>query len=88
MPHRGIFILSGGSWIGQSAIGTHDQYADEQLATMQKRICLIEFLRLWLVIVYQGTQLPQPPFASAMLWVAGHPMQSSVGEGVSPVALA
>ena len=46
------------SWIGQSAIGTHDQYADEQLATMQKRICLIEFLRLWLVTVYQGTAAP------------------------------
>lgn len=29
-------------------------YADEQLANLQKRICLIEFLRLDLVIVYQG----------------------------------
>ena len=34
--------------------GTHDQYADEQLANPQKRICLIEFLHLGLVIVYQG----------------------------------
>ena len=34
--------------------GTHDQYADEQLANLQKRIWLIEFLRLGLVIVYQG----------------------------------
>jgi hypothetical protein len=42
------------SWIGQSNAVAHDQYADEQLATMQKRIFLIEFLRLWLVIVYQG----------------------------------
>ena len=40
--------------IGQSADGTHDQYADEQLATVQKRIFLIEFLPLRLVIVYQG----------------------------------
>jgi len=30
------------------------QYAEEQLVTVQKRIFLIEFLRLWLVIVYQG----------------------------------
>ena len=34
--------------------GTHDQYADEQLANPQKRIWLIEFLHLGLVIVYQG----------------------------------
>ena len=32
----------------------HDQYADKQLANPQKRICLIEFLHLGLVIVYQG----------------------------------
>ena len=32
----------------------HGQYADEQLQNMQKRICLIEFLRLCFVIVYQG----------------------------------
>ena len=38
--------------MGQSA--AHDQYADEQLQNMQKRICLIEFLRLCFVIVYQG----------------------------------
>ena len=34
------------------------QYADEQLATVQKRICLIEFLRLRLIIVYQGAPTP------------------------------
>jgi len=28
-------------------------------------------------------QIVQPPFASAMLWVAGHPMQSGYREGVS-----
>ena len=32
----------------------HGQYADEQLQNMQKRIYLIEFLRLCFVIVYQG----------------------------------
>ena len=36
------------------AQGVHDQFADEQLANLQKRICLIEFLRLGLVIVYQA----------------------------------
>ena len=35
------------------AIAQH-QYADEQLANLQKRICLIEFLHLGLIIVYQG----------------------------------
>ncbi len=38
--------------MGQSA--AHDQYADEQLQNMQKRIFFIEFLRLCFVIVYQG----------------------------------
>ena len=32
----------------------HDQYADEQLANPQKRIYLIEFLHLGLIIVHQG----------------------------------
>ena len=36
------------------ACAAHGQYADEQLQNMQKRICLIEFLRLCFVIVYQG----------------------------------
>ena len=31
----------------------HDQSADEQLTNLQKRIFLIEFLRLGLFIVYQ-----------------------------------
>lgn len=34
------------------------EYADKQLATVQKRIWLIEFLRLRLVIVYQGAPTP------------------------------
>ena len=34
--------------------GAHDQYADEQLANLQKRIWLIEFLHLGLVIGCQG----------------------------------
>ena len=32
------------------------QYANKQLATVQKRIFLIEFLRLLLVIVYQDSK--------------------------------
>jgi hypothetical protein len=35
------------------ACAAHDQYADEQLQNMQKRIFFIEFLRLCFVIVYQ-----------------------------------
>ena len=42
--------------IGQSNEVAHDQYADEQLANLQKRIYLIEFLRLGLIIVYQGQE--------------------------------
>ena len=33
-------------------------YADEQLANLQKRIYVIEFLRLDLIIVYQGAPTP------------------------------
>ncbi len=40
--------------IGQSNEVAHDQYADEQLANPQKRIYLIEFLHLGLIIVHQG----------------------------------
>ena len=40
--------------MGQSNDVAHGQYADEQLANLQKRIFLIEFLRLDLIIVYQG----------------------------------
>ena len=40
--------------------GAHDQYADEQLANLQKRIWLIEFLRLGLIIGCQGAMLGLP----------------------------
>ena len=43
------------SWA--SPTGTHGDYADEQLANLQKRICLIEFLRLGLIIGCQGAKL-------------------------------
>ena len=33
------------------------QSANKQLATVQKRICVIEFLRLRLIIVYQDSKL-------------------------------
>ena len=39
------------------------QSANKQLATVQKRICVIEFLRLRLIIVYQDSEinLKNPP---------------------------
>ena len=40
--------------------GTHGEYADKQLANLQKRIWLIEFLRLGLVIGCQGAKLGLP----------------------------
>ena len=46
------------SWA--SPTGTHGEYADEQLANLQKRIWLIEFLRLGLIIGCQGTILGLP----------------------------
>ena len=45
-------LIFGRARIGQSVNGTHDQYADEQLATAQKRIFLIEFLSCgWLLFI-------------------------------------
>ena len=41
-------------FVGDSQQDMHGEYADEQLANLQKRICLIEFLYLDLIIVYQG----------------------------------
>ena len=46
------------SWV--SPTGTHGEYADEQLANLQKRIWLIEFLRLGLIIGWQGAMLGLP----------------------------
>ncbi len=46
------------SWV--SPAGTHGEYADKQLANLQKRICLIEYLRLGLVNVCQGAKLGLP----------------------------
>ena len=42
--------------------GAHNQHADEQLANLQKRIYLIEFLHLGLIIGCQGAMLPLPYF--------------------------
>jgi hypothetical protein len=46
--------------MGQSTVGAHDQYAGEQLQNLQKRICLIEFLRLGFVVVCQGGESSPP----------------------------
>ena len=43
-------------FVGDSQQDTHGEYADEQLANPQKRICLIEFLHLGLIIVCQGSE--------------------------------
>lgn len=47
-------------FVGASQQDMHGEYADKQLANLQKRIFLIEFLHLGLVIVYQGIY-PLPP---------------------------
>ena len=45
-------LIFGRARIGQSNAVAHDQYADEQLATAQKRIFLIEFLPSgWLLFI-------------------------------------
>ena len=41
--------------------------ADEQLANLQKRICLIEFLRLGLIIGCQGAMLALPKIQTDLL---------------------
>ena len=41
-------------FVGDSPQDMHGENADEQLANPQKRICLIEFLHLGLIIVCQG----------------------------------
>jgi hypothetical protein len=54
------------SWA--SPTGTHGEYADEQLANLQKRIWLIEFLRLGLIIGWQGAMLGLPKFKNRVLY--------------------
>ena len=39
--------------------GAHDQYEDEQLATIQKRICLIEFLFM-VGLLFVEEESPRP----------------------------
>ena len=47
--------------------GTQGEYADEQLANLQKRIWLIEFLRLGLIIGWQGAMLGLPKIQTDLL---------------------
>ena len=42
-------------FVGDSPQDMHGENADEQLANPQKRICLIEFLHMGLIIVCQGS---------------------------------
>ena len=53
------------SWV--TPTGTHGEYADEQLANLQKWICLIEFLRLGLIIGCQGAMLGLPKIQTDLL---------------------
>ena len=59
-----LFLLCAPRGLRQSE--AHGENADKQLANLQKRIWLIEFLRLGLVIVYQGSggaaKIKRPPF--------------------------
>ena len=48
--------------------GAHNQHADEQLANLQKRIYLIEFLHLGLIIGCQGAMLPLPYFCQGFFF--------------------
>ncbi len=60
--------------------GTHGEYADKQLANLQKRIWLIEFLRLGLIIGCQGAMLGLPKIKNTRLGVflIGFPILSAV----------
>jgi len=51
--------------MGQSS--AHDQYADEQLQNMQKRICLIEFLRYVLFLFIKGDEWVRHKFKTGIL---------------------
>lgn len=73
--HRSVvFLISFGAPLGlrASAIGTQHENADEQLANPQKRICLIEFLHLGLIIVCQGSggaaKIKRPPFGGLFIF--------------------
>jgi hypothetical protein len=55
MPHFVAFLISLGAPRGLRANEVQHENADEQLANPQKRICLIEFLHLGLIVVCQGS---------------------------------
>lgn len=62
-----IFCLGRGERIGQSNAVAHDQYEDEQLATIQKRICLIEFLFM-VGLLFVEEKPPRPENLNRPLW--------------------
>lgn len=47
------FNMGGGEGCAIAPLGAHGEYADEQITNLQKRICLIEFLHIGLVVVRQ-----------------------------------
>ena len=63
--------------------GTHGEYADKQLANLQKRIWLIEFLHLGLIIGWQGAMLGLPKIKTPVWvffdWISNISVSSKVG---------
>ena len=67
-------------FVGDSPQDMHGENADEQLANPQKRICLIEFSHLGLIIVCQGSggaaKNSNRPFGSVFCWFSNTSMSS------------
>jgi len=70
---------------GLRANEVQHENADEQLANPQKRICLIEFLPLGLIIVCQGSESgaasnKKHPFGCFFDWISNTFSSSKVGD--------
>ena len=55
-----IFVKADPTGYARATPVAHGEYADKQLANLQKRIWLIEFLRLGLIIGWLGAMLALP----------------------------
>jgi len=66
MPLRHFYFIRS-SWIGQSE--AHGQYEDKQITTIQKRICLIEFLCTVGLLFVEGSAAPTTNFSYRALHV-------------------
>ncbi len=67
-------------FVGGRPQDMHGENADEQLANPQKRICLIEFLHLGLIIVCQGSGgaaiNQKHPFGCFFDWISNSSVSS------------